>query len=108
MRLLITGGAGFIGSNFVRYWLQAHPSDQIVNVDKLTYAGNLRNLEDLPENHQFYRRDICEAGVEELLGGADAVVHFAAESHVDRSIDSSAIFIQTNVLGTQQLLEAAR
>ncbi|MBI4464017.1 MAG: dTDP-glucose 4,6-dehydratase [Acidobacteria bacterium] len=108
MKLLVTGGAGFIGSNFIRYWLRTHPSDHIVNVDKLTYAGNPRNLEGLPENHQFHRLDICDAGVEELLHGADAAVHFAAESHVDRSIDSPDVFIHTNVLGTQRLLEAAR
>ncbi|MBI4443769.1 MAG: dTDP-glucose 4,6-dehydratase [Acidobacteria bacterium] len=108
MKLLVTGGAGFIGSNFVRYWLEKHPSDQIVNVDKLTYAGNLRSLDCLAANHQFHRKDICDGDVEELLPGVDVVVHFAAESHVDRSIDGSEIFVRTNVLGTQRLLEAAR
>ncbi|HEY7680826.1 MAG TPA: dTDP-glucose 4,6-dehydratase [Terriglobia bacterium] len=108
MKLLVTGGAGFIGSNFVRYWLRAHPTDHIVNLDKLTYAGNRHNLEGLPAGHQFVQRDICEPGVEEHLQGMDAVVHFAAESHVDRSIDSAEVFVRTNVLGTQRLLEAAR
>ena len=108
MKLLVTGGAGFIGSNFVRYWLRTHPSDQIVNLDNLTYAGNRRNLEGLSKGHKLVRRDICHPGVEALMEGVDAVVHFAAESHVDRSIDSCEVFIRTNVLGTQRLLEAAR
>src|SRR3990167_10426902 len=108
MKLLVTGGAGFIGSNFIRYWLREHPSDRIVNIDKLTYAGNLRNLEDLPEGHELFRQDICTVAAEEFMEGADAVLHFAAESHVDRSIDSSEVFIRNNVLGAQRLLEAAR
>ncbi len=108
MKLLITGGAGFIGSNFVRYWLRRHPADQVSNLDKLTYAGNLQNLEGLPAGHQWVRQDICDPGVEDRMEGVDAVLHFAAESHVDRSIDSSEAFVRTNVLGTQRLLEAAR
>ena len=108
MKLLVTGGAGFIGSNFVRYWLEKHPADQIVNVDKLTYAGNLRNLDGLAGNHQFHRKDICDGDVEELFPGVEVVVHFAAESHVDRSIDCSEVFVRTNAMGTQRLLEAAR
>lgn len=108
MKLLVTGGAGFIGSNFIRYWLGAHPADHVVNIDKLTYAGNRHNLEGLPAGHRFVQQDICEPGVEEQLEGVDAVVHFAAESHVDRSIDSADVFVRTNVLGTQRLLEGAR
>ena len=113
MKLLITGGAGFIGSNFVRYWLTTHPADTITNIDKLTYAGNLRNLEGLGGaanllRHAHVRMDISDPAAEELMTGVDAVVHFAAESHVDRSIDSSGVFIETNVGGTQKLLEAAR
>ena len=108
MKLLVTGGAGFIGSNFIRYWLRTRPSDEVLNIDKLTYAGNLRNLAGLPRRHQLVNEDICEANLESLMEGAGAVVHFAAESHVDRSIDSSEVFIRTNVLGTQRLLEAAR
>ncbi len=108
MKLLVTGGAGFIGSNFIRYWLQRHPGDRITNLDKLTYAGNRANLEGMPPGGELVCRDICDAGLEDLMEGVDAVVHFAAESHVDRSIDSAEIFIQTNVLGTLRLLEAAR
>ena len=113
MKLLITGGAGFIGSNFVRYWLKTHPADTITDIDKLTYAGNLRNLDGLDAKterprHELVHMDISNAGVEELMDGVDAVVHFAAESHVDRSIDSSGVFVETNVGGTQKLLEAAR
>lgn len=108
MKILVTGGAGFIGSNFVRYWLRAHPSDQVVNIDKLTYAGNRRNLERLPPGHEFVCEDICDANLEDRMEGVEAVFHFAAESHVDRSIDSAEVFVRTNVLGTQRLLEAAR
>ncbi|MBI3894732.1 MAG: dTDP-glucose 4,6-dehydratase [Acidobacteria bacterium] len=108
MKLLVTGGAGFVGSNFIRYWLREHPSDRIANVDRLTYAGNLRNLEGLPDRHELVCQDISDPTVETYMEGVDAVVHFAAESHVDRSIDSSEVFLQTNVIGTQRLLEAAR
>lgn len=108
MKLLVTGGAGFIGSNFIRHWLRRHPGDRITNLDKLTYAGNRANLEGMPPGGELVCRDICDAGLEDLMEGVDAVVHFAAESHVDRSIDSAEIFIQTNVLGTYRLLEAAR
>src|SRR5262245_30597395 len=108
MKLLVTGGAGFIGSNFIRFWLGKHPSDQIVNIDKLTYGGNRNNLDGMPAGHQFFCEDICDAPLEERMAGVDCVVHFAAESHVDRSIDSAEIFVRTNVLGTQRLLEAAR
>lgn len=112
MKLLVTGGAGFIGSNFIRYWLRSHPTDRICNLDKLTYAGNVKNLDGLPPGHELVPNDICdgncEPSLEDRMDGVDAVVHFAAESHVDRSIDSSAVFVQTNVVGTQRLLEAAR
>lgn len=109
-RLLITGGAGFIGSNFIHYWLKNHPDDQIVNFDKLTYAGNLENLKDIESNsnYKFVKGDICDpAVVKSALVGVDTVVHFAAESHVDRSITGPDIFVKTNVLGTQVLLDAA-
>lgn len=111
MRLLVTGGAGFIGSNFIHYWLEQHPNDQIVNLDKLTYAGNLENLKDVETNpnYSFVQGDIVDAHVvEQAIDGADVVVHFAAETHVDRSIDGAAAFIKTNVEGTYILLEAAR
>jgi dTDP-glucose 4,6-dehydratase len=108
MKLLVTGGAGFIGSNFVRYWLEHHPSDQIINVDKLTYAGSRLNLGGIGSGHQFVAMDICDPAVEDCVPGVDALVHFAAESHVDRSIDSAEVFVRTNVLGTQRLLDVAR
>lgn len=112
MKLLITGGAGFIGSNFIRYFLTAHPEAEIVNFDKLTYAGNLRNLADIDSqpNYRFVRGDICDAEAVEstMAEGFDAIVHFAAESHVDRSIAGAREFIRTNVEGTWVMLEAAR
>ncbi len=111
--VLITGGAGFIGSNFIRSFLAAHPEAFVVNLDKLTYAGNLENLADVASNpsYRFVRGDICDAAlVEETLRKfrIDTIVHFAAESHVDRSILGSAEFIRTNVQGTQTLLDGAR
>ena len=110
MKLLVTGGAGFIGSNFVRYWLKNHPKDKIVNFDKLTYAGNLANLQKAEglANCRFVKGDICNGKlVERVMPGIDIVVHFAAESHVDRSILGPQIFLKTNILGTQILLDAA-
>ncbi|OGD86210.1 dTDP-glucose 4,6-dehydratase [Candidatus Curtissbacteria bacterium RBG_16_39_7] len=110
MKILITGGAGFIGSNFIHYWLKNHPKDEIINLDKLTYAGNLENLAPVKNNpnYKFVKGDICDAKiVNKTIKGVDVVVHFAAESHVDRSILGPAIFIQTNVVGTQVLLDAA-
>ena len=111
MKLLATGGAGFIGSNFIHYWLKNYPQDKITNLDLLTYAGNLENLQDvtLNNNYKFVQGDIGDADlVKDLLIGVDLIVHFAAESHVDRSILNSADFIKTNVEGTRILLEAAR
>ena len=110
VKLLVTGGAGFIGSNFIHYWLKNHPEDEIVNLDKLTYAGNLENLKEIEgnPNYRFVKGDICDRGlVNELVNDCDIIVHFAAESHVDRSILDSTPFIMTNVLGTQVLLDAA-
>jgi dTDP-glucose 4,6-dehydratase len=111
--ILVTGGAGFIGSNFVRYFLETHPDLKIVNFDKLTYAGNLENLTDIQGNprYSFVRGDICDrAHVDAAFQkhAVDAVVHFAAESHVDRSILGAGVFVSTNVLGTQVLLDVAR
>jgi len=111
-KLLITGGMGFIGSNFIHYWMRKHPADRIVNLDLLTYAGTLNpaELAALPPNHQFVHGDICDFPLLERLMNEnfDAVVHFAAESHVDRSIRDPASFVRTNVLGSQALFEAAR
>lgn len=110
MKLLVTGGAGFIGSNFILYWLKHYPKDLIVNLDKLTYAGNLDNLKSVEDNPSYFfvKGDICDGKlVDEVMNGVDTVVHFAAESHVDRSIKTPAIFIQTNIVGTQVLLEGA-
>ena len=112
-RILVTGGAGFIGSNFVRMVLSEHPDCLVVNLDKLTYAGNLENLTDFleHENHRFVRGDICDGAlVEKIMDDheVDAVVNFAAESHVDRSIAEPKVFIETNITGTLMLLEAAR
>ncbi|OMD00787.1 dTDP-glucose 4,6-dehydratase [Paenibacillus sp. FSL R5-0636] len=112
MKLLITGGAGFIGSNFVLYMLQQHPDYQIVNVDALTYAGNLENLKSIENhpNYTFVKADITDVtAMDELISqGVDVVVNFAAESHVDRSILEPEVFVKTNVLGTQVLLDAAK
>jgi dTDP-glucose 4,6-dehydratase len=111
MKILITGGAGFIGSNFIRYLLAKYPDYQVINLDKLTYAGNLNNLKDLRKNprHTFVKGDICNSKlVDRLATQVDVIVNFAAESHVDRSILSAGQFIQTDVYGTYVLLEAAR
>ena len=112
MKLLVTGGAGFIGSNFVRYILQEHPDWVVANLDGLTYAGNLENLKDIEGNprYSFVKGDIANRElVDRLLGdGFDAIINFAAESHVDRSIMDSSLFIETNIKGTQVLLEGAR
>lgn len=111
MKILVTGGAGFIGSHFVKFWLAKHRSDKIVNYDKLTYAGNLANLKDVmgSPRHKFVRGDIKDAkALARSLAGMDAVVNFAAETHVDRSLLDASEFIQTNVQGTYTLAGAAR
>ena len=110
MKLLVTGGAGFIGSNFIKYWLKKYSKDKIINLDKLTYAGNLENLADVSRNpnYKFVKGDICDRRlVDDLMFKADVVANLAAESHVDRSIVDSTPFVTTNVLGTQVLLDLA-
>ena len=113
MTILVTGGAGFIGSNFVYYELQKHPEDRVVCLDALTYAGNLESLEDAMKNPQFrfVRGDITDrAAVEKLFEEEhpDIVVNFAAESHVDRSVEDPGLFLRTNILGTQTMMDASR
>jgi dTDP-glucose 4,6-dehydratase len=110
VKILVTGGAGFIGSNYVRYRLNAHPDGSVRVLDKLTYAGRRENLEGLPEDRlEFIQGDICDSEtVRKAVEGCDAIVNFAAESHVDRSIDAPGEFITTDVFGTYVLLEAAR
>ncbi|KUK79926.1 MAG: dTDP-glucose 4,6-dehydratase [Microgenomates bacterium 39_7] len=108
--LLVTGGAGFIGSNFIHYWLEHHPKDKLINLDLLTYAGNKKNLKSVKDNshYSFVKGDIRDQElVNKLMSEVDVVVHFAAESHVDRSIKNPQLFLETNILGTQILLEAA-
>ncbi|WP_444939904.1 dTDP-glucose 4,6-dehydratase [Microbulbifer sp. ZKSA004] len=111
--LLVTGGAGFIGSNFVHYWIKNYPQDTVVVLDALTYAGNLESLSSVKGNHnyKFYKGDICDTALIELIlkeHHIDTVVHFAAESHVDRSITGPDAFIQTNIIGTHSLLKAVK
>jgi dTDP-glucose 4,6-dehydratase len=113
MKILVTGGAGFIGSNFVHYMVDKYPNDTIVNLDLLTYAGNLETLKDIEakKNYAFVKGDIADHSFVDALFAKehfDCVVNFAAESHVDRSITNPGIFIQTNVLGTQVLLDASK
>ncbi len=109
MNLLVTGGAGFIGANFVLYWHKNHPEDKITVLDKLTYAGNLSTLDSVKDAITFIKGDIADPEiVKQAMAGADCVVHFAAESHVDRSIHDPYVFTETNVKGTHVLLEAAR
>ena len=112
-RVMVTGGAGFIGANFVQHWMRSHPADQVLVLDALTYAGNRDSLAPVEAHPQFsfVHGDICDAAlVSHLLGahGIDTIVHFAAESHVDRSIVDPGVFLQTNIVGTQVLLQAAR
>jgi len=111
MRLLVTGGAGFIGSNFIRYIIKKYPQYKIINLDKLTYAGNLDNLKDIENNsnYTFVKGDICDRIiVDELSKDVEAIVNFAAQSHVDRSIINASDFMHTNIDGTYNLLEAAK
>ncbi|WP_444924266.1 dTDP-glucose 4,6-dehydratase [Microbulbifer sp. DLAB2-AF] len=111
--LLVTGGAGFIGANFIHYWMSTYPQDKVVVLDALTYAGNKANLESVAENANFYfcQGNICDTHLVETLlkeNRIDTLVHFAAESHVDRSISGPDAFIETNIIGTHSLLKAAK
>ncbi len=113
MKILVTGGAGFIGCNFVHYMLEKHPEDEIVNLDLLTYAGNLESLADVADakNYHFVKGDIADMEFIDSLFSKehfDVVVNFAAETHVDRSITDPGVFVRTNVMGTQALLDASR
>ncbi len=111
MKILVTGGAGFMGSNFIHYLIKKYPEYKIVNLDKLTYSGNLANLADVEKNpnYSFVKGDICdEKLVQEIIKGVDIIVNYAAETHVDRSILDPSSFIKTDVLGTYTLLESAR
>ena len=110
MRLLVTGGAGFIGSNFIRYMLKKYPEYKIINLDALTYAGSVNNLEDIKDNpnYKFIKGDICDKkSVEDVISEVDCVINIAAETHVDNSIKNPSLFIQTNVLGTLNLMEVS-
>jgi dTDP-glucose 4,6-dehydratase len=116
MKILVTGGSGFIGSNFIHYWLNKNPDDSIVNLDSLTYAGHESSLKDIESNsnyglqhhYKFIMGDICDFKiVDEAMNGVEIVIHFAAETHVDRSITDPSTFVKTNVLGTQVLLDSA-
>lgn len=112
MKILVTGGAGFIGSNFIHYILNKYPDYKIVNLDKLTYAGNLDNLKEVEkkfgDRYEFVKGDICDQVlVDKIMPKVDAVINFAAESHVDRSIESPDAFFRTNIMGTYTLLESA-
>ena len=112
MKILVTGGAGFIGSNFVHYMLDTYPEDRIVNLDALTYAGNLENLADIEDDprYTFVKGDITDRDTvtQIVSSGVDAIVNFAAETHVDRSIEDPGVFVRSNIMGTQMLLDAAK
>jgi dTDP-glucose 4,6-dehydratase len=113
MKLLVTGGAGFIGSNFIRHMMSSHSDCEVINLDILTYAGNLNNLKGIEKNphYTFIKGDICNRAIVNAIldkHKVDAIVHFAAESHVDKSIEDASAFVMTNVLGTHTLLECAR
>jgi len=107
-KVLITGGAGFIGCNFVRYMLEKYPEDEVTVLDKLTYAGRLENLQDVMDKITFIKGDICNIEDVKKVGECDIIFNFAAETHVDRSIIEGGIFVKTDVLGTYNLLECAR
>jgi dTDP-glucose 4,6-dehydratase len=110
LKLLVTGGVGFIGSNFIHYWLKKYKKDEIINLDKMTYAANTKNLEGLPEDrHKLIVGDIADAKlVNKIVKDVDAIINFAAESHVDNSINNLEPFIHSNIVGVHVLLEAAR
>jgi dTDP-glucose 4,6-dehydratase len=108
MRILITGGAGFIGSNFVRWWLENYPDDKLIVLDKLTYAGRLENIQDVCDKIEFIKGDICNDADVNKVGDCDVIFNFAAETHVDRSIIHAGVFVKTDVVGTHNLLEFAR
>jgi len=110
MKIVITGGCGFIGSNFIRYLIEKYPSYKILNIDKLTYAGNLENLKDIERNpnYKFLKKDICDKDLEEFIDDYDVILNFAAESHVDRSIYQPDIFLKTDIFGTFNLLEISK
>ena len=112
-KILVTGGAGFIGANFVHYWIEKYPNDNVVVLDALTYAGNKANLDPVvgEPNVAFVHGDICDTALVERLisdNNLDTIVHFAAESHVDRSITGPDAFLETNIIGTHSLLKAAK
>ena len=109
--VLVTGGAGFIGSNFLRYMVNKYPNYDFINLDALTYCGNLENLKDIEDkdNYSFVKGNVCDRElVNCIVENVDYIVHFAAESHVDRSIEDPGIFIKSNILGTQTLLDASK
>ncbi|MGI6595627.1 MAG: dTDP-glucose 4,6-dehydratase [Candidatus Ratteibacteria bacterium] len=110
MRIVITGGAGFIGSHFIKHILGKYPDYNVLNIDKLTYAGNLENLKEVENksNYKFLQADICDKNIENEISGYDVIVNFAAESHVDRSIQAPKTFLKTDIMGTFNLLEIAR
>ena len=111
MKILVTGGAGFIGSCFIRYMLNKYQDYKIINLDALTYAGNLENLDDVKDNpnYEFIKGNICNTElVSMIMENVDAVINFAAESHVDRSITGPEIFVETNIKGTLNLLQCAK
>ncbi|MGC8976783.1 MAG: dTDP-glucose 4,6-dehydratase [Candidatus Ratteibacteria bacterium] len=110
MKIVITGGAGFIGSNFIKYILNKYPDYKILNIDKLTYAGNLENLKEVErnKNYEFLKKDICDKDLKDFINGYDVVINFAAESHVDRAIYEPYEFLKTDIFGTFNLLEICK